>query len=48
MEKIRTHKDLKAYQLSFACGMAIFHISKTFPKEEVYSLTDQIRRSSII
>jgi hypothetical protein len=25
MEKIRTHKDLKAYQLSFECGMAIFH-----------------------
>jgi four helix bundle protein len=46
MEKIKTHKDLKVYQLSFECGMAIFHISKTFPKEEVYSLTDQIRRSS--
>ena len=46
MEKIRTHKDLKVYQLSFECGMAIFHISKTFPIEEVYSLTDQIRRSS--
>ena len=46
MEKIRTHKDLKAYQLSFECGVAIFHISKTLPKEEVYSLTDQIRRSS--
>jgi four helix bundle protein len=46
MEKIRTHKDLKVYQLSFEAGMMIFHISKTFPKEEMYSLTDQIRRSS--
>ena len=46
MGKIRTHKDLKVYQLSFECGMTIFHISKTFPKEEVYSLTDQIRRSA--
>jgi len=46
MGKIRTHKDLKVYQLSFEAGMMIFHISKTFPKEEMYSLTDQIRRSS--
>lgn len=46
MEKIRTHKDLKVYLLSFEAGMMIFHITKTFPKEEMYSLTDQIRRSS--
>lgn len=46
MEKIRTHKDLKVYQISFEAGMEIFEISKTFPKEERYSLTDQIRRSS--
>lgn len=45
-EKIRTHKDLKVYQLSFEAGMEIFKISKSFPKEEIYSLTDQIRRSS--
>ncbi len=46
MEKIRTHKDLKVFQLSFEAGMMIFHVSKKFPKEEMYSLTDQIRRSS--
>lgn len=46
MEKIRTHKDLNVFQLSFEAGMMIFEISKTFPKEEMYSLTDQIRRSS--
>jgi four helix bundle protein len=46
LEKIRTHKDLKVFQLSFEAGMMIFDISKTFPKEEMYSLTDQIRRSS--
>jgi four helix bundle protein len=46
LEKIRTHKDLKVYQLSFEAGMEIYNISKTFPKEEMYSLTDQIRRSS--
>jgi four helix bundle protein len=39
-------KKLIAYQKSFDLSMAIFNISKAFPKEEVYSLTDQIRRSS--
>lgn len=39
-------KKLIAYQQSFDLSMAIFNISKAFPKEEVYSLTDQIRRSS--
>ncbi len=46
MGKIRTHKDLVVYQLSFEAGMQIFELSKNFPKEEKYSLTDQIRRSS--
>jgi four helix bundle protein len=46
MERIKTHKDLKVYQLSFEAGMKIFEISKSFPREEMYSLTDQIRRSS--
>lgn len=44
--KIQTHKDLRVYQLSFEAGMEIYQITKTFPKEEIYSLTDQIRRSS--
>ena len=46
MDKIRTHKDLKVYPLSFEAGMEIFELTKLFPKEEKYSLTDQIRRSS--
>ena len=45
-EKIKTHLDLRVFQLSFEAGMDVFNISKTFPKEEIYSLTDQIRRSS--
>jgi four helix bundle protein len=44
--KIRTHKELDVYKLSFEAAMSIFEISKRFPKEETYSLTDQIRRSS--
>ncbi|AUS04611.1 MULTISPECIES: four helix bundle protein [Pseudotamlana] len=39
-------KKLLAYQKSFELAMSIFEISKSFPKEETYSLTDQIRRSS--
>jgi four helix bundle protein len=44
--KIRTHKELEVYQLAFTAAMKIFEITKNFPKEETYSLTDQIRRSS--
>ena len=45
-EKIKSHRELRVYQLSFEAGMEIFNISKSFPKEETYSLADQIRRSS--
>jgi four helix bundle protein len=44
--KIRTHKHLEVYQLAFEAAMKIFEITKSFPKEERYSLTDQIRRAS--
>ena len=44
--EIRKHTDLKVFQVSFEAGMKIFELSKNFPKEEKYSLTDQIRRSS--
>jgi len=46
MKIIRTHKDLEVYQLAFNTANRIYKISKLFPKEELYSLTDQIRRSS--
>ncbi|MEN3322945.1 four helix bundle protein [Mariniflexile soesokkakense] len=39
-------KKLLAYQKYFELAMFIFEVSKSFPKEETYSLTDQIRRSS--
>ncbi len=39
-------RELMAYQKGFKLAMEIFDISKSFPKEEKYSLTDQIRRSS--
>lgn len=39
-------QDLLAYKKSFVLAMKIFEVSKSFPKEEKYSLTDQVRRSS--
>lgn len=43
---LRGHRDLKVFQLSYRLAMEIFNLSKNFPREEIYSLTDQIRRSS--
>jgi four helix bundle protein len=40
------HKDLKVFQKAYQAAMEIFHLSKAFPPEEKFSLTDQIRRSS--
>jgi four helix bundle protein len=43
---VRTHEDLEVYRLAFEAAKSIFELSKRFPPEERYSLTDQIRRSS--
>ena len=43
---LRGFRDLKVYQLAYKLAMEIFNESKAFPKEERYSLTDQVRRSS--
>ncbi len=44
--KIQKHTELDVYNRAFDTAMGIFDASKAFPKEETYSLTDQIRRSS--
>ena len=43
---MRGHRDLKVYKLAYSLAIEIFHESKTFPKGERYSLTNQVRRSS--
>jgi four helix bundle protein len=43
---LRGHRDLKVFQLAYRLAMEIFHLTKHFPREERYSLTDQIQRSS--
>ena len=43
---IKSVKDLKVYNTAFELAMEIFRLTQDFPKEEQYSLTDQMRRSS--
>lgn len=44
--RINRHTELEVFKKGFAAAMEIFRISSAFPKEERYSLTDQVRRSS--
>lgn len=46
LNSIMDYRDLLAYKKSFELAMKVFEVSKHFPKEEKFSLTDQIRRSS--
>ena len=45
-ERIESFRDLNVYRLAVELQQEIFTLTKKFPKEELYSLTDQIRRSS--
>jgi len=45
-KRIGSVRELKVYRQAFQAAMEIFEISKGFPKEETYSLTDQVRRAS--
>jgi four helix bundle protein len=45
-EKILSFRDLRVYRSAFALQQRIFEVTKRFPKEETYSLTDQVRRAS--
>lgn len=45
-KKIVTHRDLEVFEKAFDAAMRVFALSKSFPNDERYSLTDQIWRSS--
>src|SRR3990172_1959547 len=45
-KRINSVRELEVYQLAFDSAMKLFEVSKGFPQEERYSLTDQVRRSS--
>ena len=46
MQYVRSYRELEVYKLARHLSKGIFEVTKKFPKEEMYSLTDQIRRSS--
>jgi four helix bundle protein len=46
MQNIRSYKELRVYQAAIDAAMRIFEITKRFPSEERYSMTDQMRRAS--
>lgn len=41
-----SYKDLRVYRAAFELAMELFHLTRTFPSEEKFSMTDQVRRSS--
>ena len=45
-QNLRSYKDLRVYQAALEAAMRIFELTKEFPKEERYSMVDQLRRSS--
>jgi four helix bundle protein len=47
MSEIQSYKDLKVWQKSMEIARACYEITKMFPKEEVYGMTSQIRRSAV-
>lgn len=46
MDNIRSYKELRVYRSAMEAAMRIYELTKSFPAEERYSLTDQIRRAS--
>ncbi len=47
MSKIKTHKDLDVWNRSMSLVTLVYEVTKDFPKDELYSLTSQIRRSAV-
>ena len=45
-KRIRSVRELEVYKLAFEAAMEVFEISKNFPKEETFSMTDQVRKAS--
>jgi four helix bundle protein len=45
-KRITSHRQLQVFQKAFDAAMVVFKATKRFPREEMYALSDQIRRSS--
>jgi len=44
---LKTHKDLEVWQKSIALVTAVYKLTQSFPKDEIYGLTRQIRRFAV-
>ena len=47
MDKMKTHKDLDVWNKSVSLVTLVYEVTKSFPKDEIYGLTNQIRRSAV-
>lgn len=47
MDAVKSYKDLLAYQKSYHLVLRVYELTGTFPKEEIYGLTSQIRRAAV-
>ena len=47
MSTLKTHKDLDVWKKSVALVTTVYELTKSFPKDEIYGITNQIRRSAV-
>jgi four helix bundle protein len=47
LEKIKSYKELIVYQKAYKLGLEIYQATKNYPKEEIYGLVSQMRRSAV-
>jgi len=47
MEKVRSYKDLEVWKKAIALAKNIYEVTETFPANEIYSLTSQLRRAAV-
>jgi four helix bundle protein len=47
MSVIKSHRDLIAWQKAMTLAETVYHLTHSFPKEEIYGLTSQVRRCAV-
>ena len=47
MHEKKGYEKLEVYERSYKAGLAVYRMTRTYPKEEIYAMTDQMRRASV-